>query len=44
MQLHGYSHTSNPDEFGFSEDNHYHNHMKMDQLKNTDTSTPHDNL
>jgi len=44
MQLHGYLHTSNPDEFGFSEDNHYHHHMKMDQLKNIDASTPHDNL
>ncbi len=29
MQLHGYSHTSNPDEFGFSEDNHKHHHMKV---------------
>lgn len=31
MQLHGYLHTSNPDEFGFSEDNHTHHHSKMDQ-------------
>jgi hypothetical protein len=44
MQLHGYLHTSNPDEFDFSEDNHYHHHMKMDQLKKIDASTPHDNL
>lgn len=29
MQLHGYSHTTNPDEFGFSSDNHYHEHEKM---------------
>ncbi len=29
MQMHGYSHTSNPDEFGFSSDNHYHEHLKM---------------
>lgn len=29
MQLHGYLHTSNPDEFGFSEDNHIHHHMKL---------------
>lgn len=33
MQLHGYLHTSNPDEFGFSEDNHIHEHMKMEQPK-----------
>jgi hypothetical protein len=44
MQLHGYLHTSSPDEFGFSEDNHYHHHMKMDKLKNTQPSTSHDNL
>ncbi len=44
MQLHGYLHTSNPDEFGFSEDNHYHHHMKMDKIKNTQPSTNHDNL
>lgn len=31
MQLHGYLHTSNPDEFGFSQDNHIHHHMEMDQ-------------
>ena len=29
MQLHGYQHTSNPDEFGFSEDNHIHHHEDM---------------
>lgn len=33
MQLHGYLHTSNPDEFGFSKDNHVHHHMKMDAPK-----------
>lgn len=31
MQLHGYLHTSHPDEFGFSEDNHAHHHMQMDE-------------
>jgi hypothetical protein len=30
MQMHGYSHTANPDEFGFPEDNHFHAHEKMD--------------
>ena len=31
MQMHGYSHLSDPDEFGFSSDNHYHEHLKMDE-------------
>jgi len=30
MQMHGYSHVSNPDEFGFSSDNHVHDHIKLD--------------
>lgn len=29
MQMHGYSHIANPDEFGFPEDNHFHAHEKM---------------
>ena len=29
MQMHGYSHTVNPDEFGFAEDSHSHAHEKM---------------
>ncbi len=33
MQMHGYSHASHPDEFGFSSDNHYHEHLKMDKAK-----------
>jgi hypothetical protein len=31
MQMHGYSHVTHPDEFGFSADNHIHEHIKMDQ-------------
>lgn len=31
MQMHGYSHVTEPDEFGFSSDNHYHDHLKMDE-------------
>ena len=31
MQMHGYSHVSNPDEFGFSADNHIHEHIKMNE-------------
>ena len=42
MQLHGYLHNSDPDEFGFGKDNHYHHHMEMDEaVKN---KTGHDNL
>jgi len=33
MQMHGYSHTSNPDEFGFSSDNHIHDHIRLDQIQ-----------
>lgn len=29
MQMHGYSHVQHPDEFGFSSDNHIHEHLKM---------------
>ena len=42
MQLHGYLHTSSPDEFGFSEDNHIHHHMKLDKPKVQEYK--HDNL
>ena len=30
FQMHGYSHLSGPDEFGFSADNHLHEHLKLD--------------
>jgi hypothetical protein len=33
MQMHGYSHSANPDEFGFSADNHAHEHIKMDEAR-----------
>jgi len=33
MQMHGYSHTVNPDEFGFPEDNHAHAHEAMQTLQ-----------
>jgi len=39
MQMHGYQHTSNPDEFGFSKDNHIHHHLDLKKSK-----TKHDNL
>lgn len=37
MQLHGYLHSSSPDEFGFSADNHIHHHLEINKNK-------HDNL
>lgn len=33
MQMHGYSHVSNPDEFGFSSDNHIHEHIRMEEIR-----------
>ena len=33
MQMHGYLHTTNPDEFGFPEDNHSHAHEGMESLQ-----------
>jgi hypothetical protein len=33
MQMHGYSHVSTPDEFGFSSDSHAHDHIKMDEAR-----------
>ena len=36
MQMHGYLHTVNPDEFGFPADNHSHAHETM----TTETTTP----
>jgi hypothetical protein len=44
MQLHGYQHGANPDEYGFSEDNHIHHHMKIDQPKVESETYIHDNL
>lgn len=31
MQMHGYWHVNTPDEFGFSTDNHYHDHLRMNE-------------
>ena len=36
MQIHGFLHTKNPDDFGFSKDNHYHAHEEINStLKRT---------
>ena len=37
MQMHGYSHVSNPDEFGFSADNHIHEHIKMNEERTAES-------
>jgi hypothetical protein len=44
MQLHGYLHSANPDEFEFSEDNHNHHHMKLEIQKIEVENHEHDNL
>jgi len=31
MQIHGYWHVKTPDDFGFSTDNHYHDHLRMNE-------------
>lgn len=33
MQLHGYLHTTNEEEFGFNRDEHYHIHVDMDKAE-----------
>lgn len=38
MQMHGYSHVHYPDEFGFSADNHYHEHMRIEREAAATTS------
>lgn len=46
MQMHGYSHVTDPDEFGFSSDNHVHDHMRMDEIRSQElrARSTHDSL
>lgn len=46
MQMHGYSHVSDPDEFGFSADNHAHDHIRMaeERAAKTIKETTHDSI
>lgn len=46
MQMHGYSHVSDPDEFGFSSDNHVHDHIRMDEERTAKIikETTHDSI
>ncbi|WP_372655700.1 HupE/UreJ family protein [Halobacteriovorax sp.] len=43
MQMHGYFHQSNPDEFGFSEDRHIHHHLDLEKVKQNNFNK-HDNI
>jgi hypothetical protein len=40
MQLHGYEHQSYPDDFGFSSDNHCHDHLEMSRDSSSPASPP----
>jgi len=46
LQMHGYEHTTNPDEYGFSSDNHYHDHLKIEEQRAIELrkSSQHDSL
>ncbi len=44
MQMHGYTHTTDPDEFGFSTDNHFHEHIKMEEKIAEQQGKQHDSL
>lgn len=43
VQMHGYTHIKYPDEFGFSADNHTHEHMRLDAERTLQQSA-HDSL
>ncbi|MFZ9002359.1 MAG: HupE/UreJ family protein [Bacteriovoracaceae bacterium] len=43
LQLHGYQHSVNPDEYGFSKDNHIHHHEDLDEQAERESSH-HDSL
>ncbi len=44
MQMHGYVHTTDPDGFGFSADNHFHEHIKMEEKILEDQRSQHDSI
>lgn len=44
MQMHGFGHTTDPDSFGFSADNHYHEHKKMDEKALLQQRSLHDSI
>lgn len=46
IQMHGFSHVSEPDEFGFSSDNHLHDHLKIEEERTRQLiqQTTHDSI
>ncbi len=44
MQMHGYTHTRHPDDFGFAEDNHAHSHEKLEREQAARAATTHDTI
>lgn len=46
IQMHGFSHVSEPDEFGFSSDNHLHDHLRIEEerTKQLIQQTTHDSI
>ncbi len=41
MQMHGYNHVTDPDEFGFSADNHYHEHLRLMEQQAPESQSGH---
>ena len=44
MQMHGYTHTTDPDRFGFSTDNHFHEHKQMEESLIEQQKNRHDSI
>ena len=44
MQMHGYTHTTDPDSFGFSTDNHFHEHKQMEEKLIEQQQNRHDSI
>lgn len=44
MQMHGYVHTTDPDSFGFSADNHFHEHIRMEEKILEEQRSRHDSI
>lgn len=44
MQLHGYLHTANQEEFGFNKDEHAHIHLEQESKKLKESSTSHNSI
>ncbi len=44
MQMHGYTHTTDPDSFGFSTDNHFHEHKQMEEKIIEQQKNRHDSI